>query len=184
MSATAQQSARYTRLAAWLHWIVAALIIVNLLIANLVDFLPDPQQDPVWNVHKSVGLTVLGLAVLRLLWRIANPPPALPAGISRLERIASQISHGALYAVMLALPISGYLEESTYKDTIASGLFYFGLVKVPLMTAIDQANNDALGDLHTWLGYALYALFALHLAAALKHQLVDRQKLLQRMAVG
>lgn len=184
MSASAESAARYTRLAARLHWVVAGLIIINIAIANLADFLPDPQQNVMWNVHKSVGLTVLGLAVMRLLWRFAHRPPALPSGISKLERIASQISHGALYAVMLAMPISGYLEESTYKDTIASGLYYFGLVRVPLATAIDVSHNDALGDLHSLLGSILYLLFAVHVAAALKHQFLDKQKLLQRIAMN
>ncbi len=183
MSATAEHSARYTRLAVWLHWIVAALIIVNLLIANLVDFLPDPQQDPVVDVHKSIGLTVLGLVVVRLLWRLANRPPALPGAISRLERIASQVSHGVLYALMLALPLTGWAQESTYKDTIRDGLYLFGVVRVPLLSFLDPARHDQLFDLHSLFGNLLYVLFALHLAAALKHQFIDKQKLLQRMAV-
>jgi cytochrome b561 len=181
---------RYTRIAVTLHWLVALLIIVNVALGIAADELPDDWVRPVIDTHKSIGITVLGFVLLRLLWRAGHPPPPLPIRYARWERIASHAVHGLLYALMLALPLSGWLHDSAWKDAATHPMQLFGLFEWPrigLVSRIEPVAKEALhatlGDWHTGLGYALYGLFALHLAGALKHQFIDGERELQRMSL-
>jgi cytochrome b561 len=174
-----------------LHWLVAALIIGNILLIWSVDFWPDAAVRPVIDMHKSIGITVLGLAVLRVLWRLANPPPPMPVGYRRWERRAAHGAHLVLYALIFCLPLSGWLHDSAWKDAATHPMFLFGLFEWPRIGAIggfDPATqdrlHDALGVVHTAFGYVLYGLLALHVVGALKHQLWDGQAELQRMWPG
>lgn len=180
---------RYTRVAVLLHWVIAAAIVVNVALALAVDALPDAWVRPAIDTHKSIGITVLGLALLRLLWRLSHRPPPLPAGQARWERMLSHLAHALLYLVMLALPLSGWLHDSAWKDAATHPMYWFGLFEWPrvgyvmgLPPGTREALHDRFGDLHTWLAYALYALLALHIVGALKHQWLDRQAELQRMS--
>jgi cytochrome b561 len=179
---------RYTGVAMTLHWVVAVLMIGNVALGWLANVAPDAAVRPMIDTHKSIGITVLGLAILRLLWRLTHTPPPMPASYSRAERFAAHAVHWGLYALIFALPISGWLHDSAFKLAAAHPLKLFWLVPIPRLGAI---SNMALGPkeqfhswmfgLHVWLGYLLYALFALHVAGALKHQWLDREAELQRM---
>ena len=178
---------RYTRTAVVLHWLVAVLIIANVALALSADSLPDEWVRPVIDAHKSTGITVLGLVLLRILWRIGHPPPPLPRSYARWERFAA---HGALYALMLLLPLSGWLHDSAWKDAATHPMQLFGLVPWPrigFIQSIEPVTKESLHDLfgtfHTAFGYILYGLLALHVAGALKHQLIDRNPELQRMSL-
>ncbi|MEO6362975.1 MAG: cytochrome b [Caldimonas sp.] len=182
--------ARYNRTAVVLHWLIAALIVVNVGLAWSFDLLPDDWVRPVIDTHKSTGITVLGLVLLRILWRLAHPPPALPAYLSRRERIAAHAVHGVLYAVIVFLPLSGWLHDSAWKDAATHPMRLFGLVPWPrigFIATTEPVSKEALhtlfGIFHTGLGYVLYALLALHIGAALKHQFIDREPELQRMSL-
>lgn len=181
-------NARYTRTAMALHWLVALLIGVNIALAWLVDFLPDDSVRLTIDTHKSIGITVLGLAILRLLWRLAHKPPELPATYASWERRASHAAHMLLYVLIFLMPLSGWLHDSAWKDAATHPMQLFGLIPWPRIgwiTSIEPATkemlHDAFGALHTYAGWVLYALFALHVAGALKHQWVDKEKELQRM---
>ncbi|MDE2082163.1 MAG: cytochrome b [Burkholderiales bacterium] len=181
---------RYTRVAVVLHWAVAVMIVVNVALALAVDSLPDAWQRPVIDTHKSIGITVLGLVLLRLLWRLGHPPPPLPAAYAGWERRLSHAAHGLFYLLMLALPLSGWLHDSAWKLADRYPMRWFGLFEWPrigFMTALppdEKARwHDLLGNVHTALGYALYGLLALHIAGALKHQWLDREQQLQRMSL-
>ena len=180
--------ARYTRPAVLLHWLLAGLLILNVALALSVDWWPDDWVRPVIDTHKSIGITALGLVLLRLLWRATHRPPPLPAHYRRGQRWAAGTAHALLYVVMLALPLSGWLHDSAWRDAATHPMQLFGLVPWPrvgfmeaLPPLVKERWHDRLGDVHTWFGYALYALLALHVAAALKHQWVDREAELQRM---
>lgn len=182
------KSERYTTTAIWLHWIVAALIVGNTALAWSVDHWPDEWVRPVIDMHKSIGITALGLVVLRVLWRAGHAPPPLPAAYKPWERAASQIAHGALYLFMLALPLSGWMHDSAWKDAATHPMSLFGMVPFPrigwiaaIEPALKEHLHDIFGATHRWLGYGLDALLAAHVGAALKHQLVDREPELQRM---
>lgn len=182
--------ARYTKIAIILHWLIAALMIGNLLLIWLVDFLPEDQVRPAINTHKSIGITVLGLALLRLLWRFGHQPPALPDGYAAWERRASHIAHYALYGVMLALPLSGWMHDSAWKDAAQHPMSLFGLVPWPRIGLITETDPVLKEQLHDWFGiahaafgYLLYGLLAAHIGGALKHQFIDKEAELQRMSL-
>jgi cytochrome b561 len=184
------QPLRYTRVAVILHWLIAVLILANVAAALSVDSLPDSWVRPVIDTHKSIGLTVLGLVLLRILWRIGHAPPPLPAEYPRWERMAAHAAHAALYLVILALPITGWMHDSAWKAADSHPLRWFDLFTVPRIapiTHLDPATKEAMhglfGDFHTWAGYALYALLALHILAALKHQFIDKHAEIQRMGL-
>ncbi len=184
------EPSRYTQPAIVLHWLIAALMVINVALVLSVDYLPDAWVRPVIDTHKSTGITVLGLALMRLLWRFSHTPPALPSAYKRWERIAAHWAHGLLYALMLAMPLSGWMHDSAWKDAATHPMKLFGLVPWPRLewiTTLEPAYKEHLHDLfggwHKALGYALYLLVGLHVAAAFKHQFIDRHDELQRMGL-
>jgi len=182
---------RYTGIAMALHWLIAVIIAVNVGLALSVDFLPDSAVRPVIDLHKSLGITALGLVILRILWRLSHRPPALPSRYPTWERFSAHGVHYLLYAVMLALPLSGWLHDSAWRDAAGHPMRLFGLFEWPrlsfimtLPAALKEELHTRFGLLHTWVGYGLYGLLALHVGGALKHQWFDREAELQRMLPG
>jgi cytochrome b561 len=182
---------RYTGVAMALHWVIAVLIGVNLVLVWFADKWPDGWVRPAIDLHKSIGITVLGLVLMRILWRFSHKPPAFPADYSKLERVAAHLAHLALYVLILAIPVSGWLHDSAWKDGATHPDKLFWLVpwpRISLLANLPPAPKENAHRLffafHQWLAYGLYALFFLHLAAALKHQWIDREPELQRMLPG
>ena len=180
--------AKYTRTAMALHWLVAALLMSNIALIWLVDAVPEERIRGVIDTHKSIGITVLGLAVLRLLWRFTHQPPELAGSLARWERRAAHVAHGLLYALIFLMPLSGWMHDSAWKDASTHPMQLFGLVPWPRISWImsiepvtKEMLHDMLGALHQWGGFVLYALVALHVGGALKHQWVDKEKELQRI---
>ncbi|CAG9189235.1 Cytochrome b [Paraburkholderia sabiae] len=187
LSAPAHAS-RYTRTAMILHWLIAVLIIVNVVLGLSADSLPDDWVRPVIDTHKSIGITVLGLALLRVLWRASHRPPALPREFPSWERMAAHVAHFLLYFLMIALPLSGWMHDSAWKAAATHPMHLFGVIPFPriglimnLDPAVKEPLHDRFGMLHTYLGYALYALLAMHIGGALKHELLDRHSVIKRM---
>ncbi len=182
---------RYTRIAALLHWLVAALIGVNVILGLTADWFPDDWVRPAIDTHKSVGLTVLGLVLLRILWRLSHPAPPLPASYPRLERAGAHAAHIGLYLLILLLPISGWMHDSAFKDAAAHPLRIFWVIpwfRIGPIADLDPATKEQMHSaffaLHVWAGYALYALVALHILGALKHQFIDHEPEFARMRIG
>ena len=180
---------RYTRTAMALHWVVALLISINILLVWIVDLVPESSVRWVIDTHKSLGITVLGLAILRLLWRFVHTPPVLPGSYARWERRASHAAHLLLYGLIFLMPLSGWLHDSAWKDAATHPMQLFGLVPWPRIgwvMSIPPIRKEHLhyvfGDWHTAFGYVLYVLLFLHVAGALKHQFLDRERELQRMS--
>ncbi len=170
------------------HWLVALLIFTNVALVWIVDRLPDDFVRPTIDTHKSIGITVLGLAVMRVLWRATHPAPALPAGYPGWERWSAHAVHGLLYVLIFCLPLSGWMHDSAWKDAAAHPMSLYGLVPWPRigwLTRIDPADkdywHDLLGAVHRSFAYVLYAMVIAHVAGALKHQWIDREPELQRM---
>lgn len=182
---------RYTRIAMILHWLIASLIVLNVALIWSVDLIPEDRIRLVIDSHKSFGITVLGLVLLRLLWRVANPPPALPDTYPPAEKAAAHGAHILLYVLMIGLPLSGWMHDSAWKAAGEIPMYLFGLVQWPRIgwiMSVDPVFKERLhglfGGIHVWLSYALYALVFLHIAAALKHQWWDGHPELQRMWPG
>ena len=181
---------RYTRVAVVFHWLIALLMLVNVVLMLTVAWFPDALVRPVFDTHKSIGVTVLGLVLLRLLWRLSHPAPPLPAAYPRWERLSAHAVHVLLYGVMLWMPLSGWLHDSAWKDAAAHPMYWFGTFEWPRIGFVAQKvaasdDKEALHDLFGWMhsagAYALYALFFLHVAGALKHQFFDKEPVLRRM---
>ena len=182
---------QYTRVAAVLHWLVAALIVVNAGLGYTAELFPDNWIRPAIDLHKSIGLTVIGLVLMRILWRMAHPAPPLPESYGRVERAAAHAAHIVLYGLILALPISGWLHDSAFKDAAAHPLRIFWVIpwfRIGALAHLEPVTKESvhgqLFALHVWLGYALYGLVALHVLGALKHQFIEGEAELQRMRVG
>ena len=173
-------SVRYGYVAQTLHWVVVALLIVQVTIGTIADDLPRGLEKlALLARHKSFGITILGIAVIRLAWRwIDRPPP--PPPMPRWQHIAANLNHWGLYALLFALPLSGWLMSSASNYPVS----WFGLVQLPDFIGPDRGLKDIFHDLHHLFVWFLYALVGLHLAAALKHQFFDRDGLLFRMLPG
>ena len=178
--------ARYTRVAMILHWILALLIIVNVGLAWSWDYVSKASAGPLFQNHKSIGLTVLGLVILRLLWRLGHRPPAFPSYLKPWESRLAHIVHFGLYLVMFGMPTSGWVMVSAAKEFHPT--IYFGMFEISpigwvahLEPATKAAVHGACEEGHELLAKLLYLLFFLHVAGALKHQFVDKKPELQRM---
>ncbi len=161
-----------------LHWLtalmIAGLVVVGLLMQELGN---SPTKIQIYGLHKSIGLTVLALTVLRLLWRLFAGVPEPVAGMPRWQRWASGATHGALYVVLLAMPLSGWLYNS------ASGfpLKWFGLFKLPKLSGYDAQVKAFALEAHETLFLVLVVIVGVHALAALKHHYFDRDRTLARM---
>jgi cytochrome b561 len=171
----------YTRTAIALHWAVALLIFVAFPLGIYMQDLPlSPQKLKLYAYHKWIGITVLLLAATRLAWRLRHPAPPPPARMPAWQRRAAGAVHAALYALMLAVPLSGWTMSS------AKGVptVWLGWLRLPDLVPKDEALGEALRLLHFGLNLALATLVIVHVAAALKHRFVDRDDVLQRMLPG
>ena len=170
--------AHYTRTAKVLHWLLALLLFALLGLGFYMRDLPlSPDKLQLYAWHKWAGVGAFLLALLRLGWRLTHRPPALPASLSAVQRLAAHAGHLGLYVLMLAIPLSGWLMSS------AKGFqtVWFGVLPLPDLVAKDQALGDLLATAHLGLNVALLILLAGHLGAALKHHFIDRDDILTRM---
>ncbi len=168
------------------HWIMAALMIGLFAVGKYMTGLDPTAPDTfaIYQWHKSFGFVVLALAALRLLWRLVNPSPALPADMPAYQRIVAHLSHAGLYAVLFALPISGWLMVSASPWGIPTVLF--DVIPVPHLPVPEVLGTKAqaeefLKEVHELLGFVLLGLVAAHVAAALKHHFLNRDTILKRI---
>jgi cytochrome b561 len=145
----------------------------------MADLPLSPRKLELVSYHKWIGVTVLALMCLRLVWRLAHRPPPLPT-MPAWQRRAAVGVHWALYALLLAIPVSGWL----YSSAAGVPTVYLGLWQLPDLVAKDKALADLLRLAHVALNFALLALVVVHVAAALKHHFVDRDGLIVRMWPG
>lgn len=175
---TPPHSPCYTGTAIALHWAVAALIVGAFVIGlTAVELAVSPQKLKLYSWHKWIGVSIALLALVRLAWRFRHPAPALPASMRRWEQRLATGTHALLYALLLAVPASGWLMSS------ASGfpVVYLGVLPLPDLVAKDKALADTLKLVHYALNKTLLVLIVLHIAAALKHHVLDRDDILVRM---
>lgn len=169
---------RYTRGAIAFHWSIALLVIVNLFVGLLHDSLLAGLPGGGIPLHKSIGFTVLVLTLGRIAWRWTHPAPRFPPGMARRDKVAARISHFSFYALLLLLPMSGWVMVSG--EAKRYPLDWFGLFKVPYLP-VTRAAGDSADGAHLVLGYLMLALVAIHVAAALRHHFVLRDGVLARM---
>ena len=170
---------RYTRTAIALHWIIALLLLGQFAFGLLLDDIPrgTPARGYYVNLHKSSGILIGLLILLRLGWRLTHTPPPLPDGMPRWQRRASRMSHIALYACMLALPLSGYLASNFSKH----GVKFFNLVRWAPWGPDSKTLYALFNGVHQLAALLLALLVAVHVLAVAKHMLIDHDGLLLRM---
>ena len=181
---------RYATVAILLHWVIAAGIVFQILLAWRMEDLKTPLGFALVQLHKSVGITILLLSLVRLGWRLANPPPPEPEGLKSWEGRLSKLVHLAFYVIMIGMPLTGWLMVSASRIEIPTLLF--GTIPWPHVPGIAHLPESAksvwrmIGDRgHGLLAFGAYLLLALHVGGALKHQLFDAATpILDRMAPG
>ncbi|WP_422061128.1 cytochrome b [Sphingopyxis sp.] len=168
---------RYTKVAIWLHWLIGLAVVANIGLAMLTEGLPRDAHRAAMGVHKALGMAILALTLLQLLWRLTHRAPPLPAAMPSWQRWTSGLVHFLFYALLILLPLSGWVWMSAADRPID----FFGLFTIPSIAAPSKAVADVLHDRHETLGLMMLALVALHIVAALKHQFIDRDRLFARM---
>jgi cytochrome b561 len=172
---------RWGAVAQLLHWTIAVMVIGLAIVGVTMDELPNsPTKLQVYALHKSTGLTVLVLVLVRLAWRVIDPRPPYPATMPQWQRKLSSLTHGLLYVLMFGMPISGWL----YNSAANVPLRWFGLFQVPALSGPDRELKQLANQLHETGFYLLGMLFALHVGAALLHHYRYRDATLVRMLPG
>jgi len=174
-------STRYHPVSRALHWVIAGLIVVQFVLAKLAERAENSDaaiaQLALLANHKSIGISILVLVIVRLLWRWRTPPPALPAAMQRWQVLASTISHWGLYGLIVLLPVSGWLMSSASAYSVS----WFNVFQLPDFVPPDPQLKEIFKDVHELMTKVLLALAALHLLAAIKHHFVDKDDVLRRM---
>lgn len=178
---SAQPTKRYSLLTISLHWIVALLIIAAFALGSIMtDMKISPTKLQYYSYHKWLGVTVLGLVALRLLARLLSPAPAYPDSMSPWQKKAASLTHVGLYALMFAVPLSGYF----YTSAAGYPVVYLGLFELPTFIAPNPELKPILKEVHETLTTVMLVVVGLHFAAALKHHFIDKDGILQRMLPG
>jgi cytochrome b561 len=169
---------RYGRVAIALHWITLLLLVGSFTVGLSMVGLPLGRQKLQWYAwHKWIGITVFLVTCLRLAWRAIQGAPAPLATMPQWQRRASVLVHGALYALLLVIPLSGWV----YSSSTGVQVVYLGLFPLPDLVPKDRVLARALLALHVTLNFTLFSLVCVHTAAALKHHFIDRDSVLRRM---
>jgi len=172
------ENQNYTSTAKALHWLMAALLFGLLALGFYMSDLPlSPAKLKFYSWHKWAGVTAFLLLAFRLLWRITHRPPALPDSMPKLMQFAAHGGHLALYGLMIAIPLSGWLMSS------AKGFqtVYFGILPIPDLLDKNKELGNLLAIVHESLNFLFIAVLAGHIGAALKHHFIDKDDILTRM---
>jgi cytochrome b561/polyisoprenoid-binding protein YceI len=184
------QARRYSTGAVVLHWLTVAAIVFQLALAWRMNGPRSPETFAAFQLHKSVGITILALSLARLGWRLANPPPPMSPTLAAWERRLAHVTHIGFYVILIGMPLTGWLAVSTSRLRLPTLLY--GTIPWPDLPGLAGLSAEArkmwrkLGENgHEVLAYLLLALLVLHVAGALKHQLFDRHEpVLGRMLPG
>lgn len=182
---------RYGAVAMTLHWIIAAAIIANIVIALVWDDLPrsDPGKVSLMFWHKSIGLSVLALSILRVVWRRMNPVPPPPQGLNRWIRVSGTFMHHLFYFLIVMIPLAGWMMVSSGAQ--GHGTSFYGLFDWPAFPVLSglprsaaHPYHETFETVHVWLAWAMIGLVPLHILAGLYHHVVKHDNVLLRMLPG
>jgi cytochrome b561 len=161
-----------------LHWLVAACVLTTVPVAMAMGRVSQgPTQDFLFNLHKSLGILILLLMTLRLINRLVAGAPIAEPGIEPWQKTVSSIVHTALYVLLFAMAIVGYIANSAY----GAATPFFGLFNLPAAVGQNEALSKQLFAIHHWVGWFVVGLVLLHVGAALYHHFVSRDTVLRRM---
>lgn len=169
---------RYTGVAIGLHWLIGIMILMSLSVGlYMVGLALSPDKLRLYSWHKWAGVTIFILVLVRSLWRLTHAAPPLPDDVPVWQRRVAEATHYALYALMIVIPLTGWLMSS------AKGFqtVYFGVIPIPDMLAKNEGMGETLALVHRYLNYSMIGLVIAHIAAALKHHFIDKDDILRRM---
>ena len=169
---------RYTGIAMGLHWLIGFMILVSLGVGlYMVDLTLSPQKLRLYSWHKWTGVTIFMLVLMRCAWRLTHAVPPLPLHLPRWQRAIAESTHYFLYALMIFIPLTGWLMSS------AKGFqtVYFGVLPIPDLLDKNKELGETLGLVHKYLNYTMIGFVIAHIGAALKHHVVDKDDILRRM---
>ena len=176
---------RYHPVSVLLHWVLGLALIGLFAVGLYMTDLPfSPQRLKLYNWHKWAGVTLLALSAFRLIWRRTHRPPALPVAIESAmpgwQKLAHHATHHGLYLLFFAVPLLGW----AYSSAAGFPIVLFGVLPLPDFVPVSEELAELIKPLHKLSAFAMMALVLLHVAGALKHQLVDRDGLIARMGFG
>lgn len=178
---TSGTEARYSTGAMILHWVIAAGVIANLVLAELAEDLKGAAADAFMDPHKAIGMSILALTVLRIVWRLTHKPPPLAQTMSTLEVLLARATHTFFYVLLIAIPLGGWIAGSY----ASSAVDFFGFFTIPILPVAENFDTaGAIINLHGIAGEAMMYLIGLHVLGALKHTLIDKSGGLTRMLPG
>ena len=172
----------YSSVARTLHWLTAVLVLTMLPIGiSMATFdLGGAVEDPMYHIHRSIGAVVLELTVLRLIYRLRNPAPPLPADMPAWQQVAALTTHRGLYALLIAQPIVGWIATSAYRAPV----LFFWLFDLPPIWPENRPFSEAMFVVHRSMGILIATLICVHIAAALYHHFILKDGVLKRMVNG
>lgn len=163
---------RYNDGAVLLHWLTALLVLVQIYVGyTFHEMERGPERSEWFTWHKTIGATILVLAIARLAWRLMHKPPPYPPELPRWERIAAVWNHRAFYLLLIVLPLTGLIAVSGGADEPTTRLV--GGVPLPVVPGVSEDAGDSSGEIHELLVKVTIGLLVLHVAAALRHQFID-----------
>jgi cytochrome b561 len=171
----------YSVTARTLHWLTASLVLINLPLGVVIaNKLGGPLQDPLYNLHRSIGALIIPIILVRLVYRLGHSPAPLPDDIPPWQRLAASATHYALYTLLVVQPFLGWIGTSAFPAPIV----VFGLFELPPIWHEDRALSDRLLLVHAVVGIAIACLVTAHIGAALHHHFVRKDRVLMRMVSG
>jgi cytochrome b561 len=170
---------KYSKTAILLHWLIAILIVTNVVLASMSEDLPRAARAAYMDPHKAIGISILTLSVLRLLWRLGHRPPPLPQSLAGWQANLGRFVHALFYFLIIAVPVTGWLMVAAREG--APPVNFFGLFSIDLPVTDSKALSSFGHEGHEILTKPLVVLVILHVAGALKHQFIDRLPFIQRM---
>ena len=172
---------RYSNAAVTFHWVTVALVLTQVVLGfSFAEFMAKgPAQAEVFAWHKTLGALILLLALIRLPYRVKNPPPPFPPELPRWRRVAAVWNHRAFYFLLIVLPLTGLIAVSGMSPTGTTQLA--GGITIPIIPGIAKETGETSGDLHVVLVYSTIALLLLHVAAAISQQFIEHDRTAGRM---
>lgn len=176
---------RYHPLARALHWVLALAIVGNFILGVYMHELPfSPARLQYYSWHKWAGVMVLAFSAVRLVVRLVFPPPPLPlkieAAMPAWQKLAHHATHAGLYLAFFAVPLTGW----AFSSAAGFPIVLFGKLPLPDLFPVSESLADVLKKTHEIAAFAMAALVLLHVAGAVKHQVIDRDGLMSRMGLG
>ncbi|MFM8615933.1 MAG: cytochrome b, partial [Alphaproteobacteria bacterium] len=177
----AHPAGQYGAIAKLFHWVTLGLMLVALSLGFVIQHVKDASKMGFYALHESAGLTILFVAIARLIWRRLSPPPSLPNDMPKMMRAASAAVHHSLYALLILQPILGFMATNAWGFPMRGATAYLGFIEFPKFMEAWESLAKILSLLHSIGGWLLVVLIALHIGGALFHHAIRRDGTLMRM---